>query len=174
MHPTQCQQERLSELTKQTFFWPYTFSRRTEPERGCEHRSDHQVTDRGIDPWPPWNTAFYYPKWKFYTVGQPTESSTVWLLCRGAESSDLFCFVSRLEHLRRTSPILHPITVLGVFVHRQPVKHYQAIWSGDEMTEPLCSCFEKPGVTLCQLPNLSRMGLSGEARCTAIVGCLRG
>lgn len=54
------------------------------------------------------------------------ESPTVWLLCRGTESSDLFCFESRFEHVWRTSPSLHPITVLGVFVPRQPVKHYQA------------------------------------------------
>jgi hypothetical protein len=49
---------------------------------------------------------------------------------------------------------LHPITILGV-VLKQPVKHYQAMFSRDEMTETLGSCFGKPGDKPCYLPKLT-------------------
>lgn len=36
--------------------WQSALPRRTEPKRGCEHRSNHQVANRGIDPWSPWDS----------------------------------------------------------------------------------------------------------------------
>lgn len=80
---------------------------------------------------------------KFTPSDNREKAQRVWLSRRGTESSDLFCFVSRFEHLRRTSPILHPITILGVVVPRQAVKHYQAISSRDEMTKPSLLMFRE-------------------------------